>query len=339
MQCLIRPKINNKPLCLRAFWADINNRERLFSACKLTIRVPRGGTSATTRGRQGECLTIQVPAVTVVVSAAGSTVRNRPAHRLPSMRVFDITFNYTLDTPPGMDPDSRSPRLKADHQLLWTKELGEGQLFALHVPEVPKVRRKNYLMFEQAPDKPLTFGSDAITNSYTRWGRPKALVEAKAQLSEEQKARYFDPPYTIGSAMIWPVRTIHLPTLNTARGMRPRIADRMDLTLECIRRHYAEEPGSPLADVITNYGDFFELFRTFEKFVEFFHFQDLVTPEGKIDLFLKEEDKDFTRSGVPATKDEYIKVREASLKFIALRGNRMADWVEENHPDIEVRRQ
>jgi hypothetical protein len=159
-------------------------------------------------------------------------------------------------------------------------------------------------------------------------------------LSEEQKRRYFDPPYTIGSAMIWPVRTIHLPTLNTARGMRIRIADRMDLTLECIRRHYAKEPGSPLADVTTNYGDFFELFCTFEKFVEFFHFQDLVTPEGKIVFFLEEdEDKVFTRLGVPVTKDEYIRVQEASLKFIALRGNRMADWVEKNHPDIKVRRQ
>ncbi|MFJ6079317.1 DUF6994 family protein [Pseudarthrobacter sp. NPDC092419] len=256
------------------------------------------------------------------------------------MRVFDIAFDYLLDTtPPGTDADSNSPRLKADHQLLWTKELGEGQLFELTVSEDPKVRRENYLMFEQTPDKSFTVGSDAITNSYTRWVKPKALVEAKAELSEEQKSRYLDPPYTIGSAMIWPVRGIHLPTLNTARGMRQSIADRMDLTLECIRRHYAGEPGSPLADVITNYGDFFELFGTFENFVEFFHFQDLVTPEGKIAFFLDEdEDTVFTRPGVPATKDEYTRMREASLKFIALRGNRMADWVEENHRDVEVRR-
>lgn len=255
------------------------------------------------------------------------------------MRVFDIAFDYLLDTtPPGKDPDSHSPRLKADHQLLWTKDLCEGQLFELAVSEDPKVRRNNYLMFEQTPDKWFTFGSDAITNSYTRWGKPNALVEAKAALSEEQKLRYFNPPYTIGSAMIWPVRKIHRPTMNTARGMRQRIADRMDLTLECIRRHYAGEPGSPLDDVTTNYADFFKLFCTFEQFVEFFHFQDLVTPEGKIDFFLGEEDMNFERSGVPTTKDEYIRVREASLKFIMLRGNRMADWVEKNHPDVKVLR-
>jgi hypothetical protein len=254
------------------------------------------------------------------------------------MRVFDITFNYKVDSPPGKDPDSHSLLLKADHQLLWTKELCDGELFKVQVPTEPKERRKNYLMFEQTPDKRFTFGSDAITNSYTRWGKPKNLVEAKAALSEEQKRRYFNPPYTIGSAIIWPVRKIHRPTLNTARGMRLRIADRMDLTLECIRRHYAEEPGSPLADVTSNYADFFKLFCTFKQFVEFFHLQDLVTPEGKIDFFL-EEDENFKRPGVPTTKDEYIRVREASLKFITLRGNRMADWVEKNHPDIKVRRQ
>ena len=174
---------------------------------------------------------------------------------------------------------------------------------------VPKERRKNYLMFEQTPDKRFTFGSDAITNSYTKWGKPRALVEAKAELSEEQKRRYFNPPYTIGSAMIWPVRKIHRPTLNTARGMRLRIADRMDLTLECIRRHYAEEPGSPLADVTTNYADFFELFCTFKQFVEFFHLQDLVTPEGKIDFFLEEDEESLQ---APRRPDHEGRVRQGS---------------------------
>ena len=95
-------------------------------------------------------------------------------------------------------------------------------------------------------------------------------------------------------------------------------------------------PGSPLADVISNYADFFNLFCTFEQFVEFFHLQDLVTPEGRIAFFL-EEDENFRRPDVPTTKDEYIRVREASLKFLMLRGNRMADWVEKNHPEIKVR--
>jgi hypothetical protein len=82
----------------------------------------------------------------------------------------------------------------------------------------------------------------------------------------------------------------------------------MDLTLECIRRHYAEEPGSPLADVTTNYADFFELFCTFKQFVEFFHLQDFVTPEGKIDFFL-EEDENFKRPRRPNVEE---RVRQGS---------------------------
>ncbi|MHA7209554.1 DUF6994 family protein [Arthrobacter sp. MDT1-65] len=250
------------------------------------------------------------------------------------MPVFDITFDYKSDSA-GKDPDSHSPRMKTDHQLLWTKELPDGQMFRPAVPALAKVRRFNYLVVEQNPDRRFTVGSDAITSSYTTWSRPKALVEARQQLTDDQQLRYLNPPYTFGSAMIWPVRMIHKPTMNQARGTRPKIADRMDLTLECIRRHYAGEPGSPLADVTTNYADFFDLFGTFERFVEFFHLQDLVTPDG-IDFFLPLED--FRRPGTPATKDEYIACREASLKFIAQRANRMADWVEEHRPDIEVRR-
>jgi hypothetical protein len=92
------------------------------------------------------------------------------------MRVFDITCNYKVDTPPGKVPDSRSLVLKADHQLLWTKELCGGDLFKLQAPAGPKERRENYLMFEQTLDKWFTFGSDAITNSYTKWGKPRGLA-------------------------------------------------------------------------------------------------------------------------------------------------------------------
>lgn len=45
---------------------------------------------------------------------------------------------------------------------------------------------------------------------------------------------------------------------------------------------------------------------------------------------------DFARSSLPTTVDEYVTYREATLDFIERRGARMADWVETNHPDIEV---
>ena len=251
------------------------------------------------------------------------------------MRVFDTSFDYRTDKPAKTRPDvdRDSPRLRLDHQLLWTKKLNSGVLFA---PTAPSARRDGYLIFTDDSETKHWYGSDAITASYSSWLRPRPLVDAIAGLTEEQRARYLNPPYTLGSAMIWPVRSKDRPTINQARGFSLLIADRMDLTLECIRRHYGGEPWSPLADVINAYSDFFKLFDGFKEFVDFFHLQDLVTPGyDKVLFFLPFEN--FERSGIPVTTEEYVTYREATLEFIAGRGRRMAKWVIENHPDIEVR--
>ena len=194
------------------------------------------------------------------------------------MRVFDISYDYKTDQPRKSKPDadSDSPRLRSDHALLWTKELNSKVLFA---PAPPARRGDGYLIFTDADGGRHWYGSDAITNSYTTWTGKPALVNAIAGLTAEQKLRYLNQPYTIGSTMIWPVRSKDPSTMNRRRGTHPAIGDRMDLTLECIRRHYAGEPWSPLADVMNAYADYFELFGGFTEFVEFFHFQDLVTPD------------------------------------------------------------
>jgi hypothetical protein len=247
------------------------------------------------------------------------------------MRVFDTSFDYKTDCPAGTDPDSKSQKLREDHELLWTKRLPSGVVFA------PKLttRRSEYLIYTDEAGARHCYGSDAITSSYTGRSSPTSLANAMAGLNEEQRARYLSPPYTIGSAMIWPVRKADRPTMNQARGFGPSgrlIGDRMDLTLECIRRHYAGEPGSPLAEVTNAYSDFFKLFDGFVEFVDFFHLQDLVTPDYKdIRFFVPFEG--FEPSGIPA---DYIRYREATLQFIAGRGRRMAEWVTKNHPDIEV---
>lgn len=127
--------------------------------------------------------------------------------------------------------------------------------------------------------------------------------------------------------------------MNKARGFGPegsQIGDRMDLTLECIRRHYAGEPKSPLAAVINAYADFFALFDGFTEFVDFFHLQDLVTPNYKEVRFYVPFDN-FERPGTPATTEEYVTYRDATLEFVAGRKRRMAEWVTKHHPEIEVR--
>lgn len=253
-----------------------------------------------------------------------------------NMRVFDTSFDYKTDKPAKTKPDADkdSPRLRLDHALLWTKKLNSGVLFA---PTPPSRRRDGYLIFTDGDENRHWYGSDAITSSYTTWTKPKALVNAVAKLSEDEKSRYLDPPYIIGSSMIWPVRSKDRATMNRERGFRLSIADRMDLTVECIRCHYAGEPEGPLTDAINAYADFFALFDGgFKEFVDFFHLQDLVTHDYKqVQFYLPFNG--FDRAGTPATKDEYVMYREATLEFVVRRNRRMAQWVMENHPEIEVR--
>ena len=57
--------------------------------------------------------------------------------------------------------------------------------------------------------------------------------------------------------------------------MHPQIRDRFDLTLECIRCHYAGQ-AHPLANAFAPYGDFFGLLRDFSGYVDHFLVNDLV---------------------------------------------------------------
>lgn len=45
--------------------------------------------------------------------------------------IIDTSFDFRTDTPPGKDPDSHSPKLKAYHKLLWSKTLPNGKAFNL----------------------------------------------------------------------------------------------------------------------------------------------------------------------------------------------------------------
>ena len=114
-------------------------------------------------------------------------------------------------------------------------------------------------------------------SSYTRH---VAMAPIIAQFSEEEHAAFNTLGYTIGGMMVFPSNRVDgKMTINGARGFHRRVADRMDLTLECIRRHYRGEP-SPLGATLARYADFFALFDDFGGYVDFFPLQDLVTADG-----------------------------------------------------------
>jgi hypothetical protein len=114
-------------------------------------------------------------------------------------------------------------------------------------------------------------------------------------------------------------------TINGARGWHPRIKDRFDLTVECIRRHYLDEH-SPLSETLARYADFFRMFGEFRGYVDFFLLQDIVTEEHSAVRFFTPF-QDFTTSPLPDSVDEYKAYRQLAIEFIEARNRRIDGYV------------
>ncbi len=103
--------------------------------------------------------------------------------------------------------------------------------------------------------------------------------------------------YTIGGMMVFPGNHVDgKMTINGSR-MPSRIRDRFDLTLECVRRYYANEP-SPLSKTLALYADFFGLFGDLEGYVDFFFLEDLVNQATSTVKFMMPFE-DFNTSPLP----------------------------------------
>ena len=114
-------------------------------------------------------------------------------------------------------------------------------------------------------------------------------------------------------------------TINGARGFHPLIKDRIDLTLECIRRHYVNEV-SPLDEVLERYSNFFALFDSFKGYVEFFLLQDLVTKDSsEINFFMPFDN--FKTPAVPKTIEGYISYKDQVIDFINKRNQRILNSI------------
>jgi hypothetical protein len=224
--------------------------------------------------------------------------------------VIDTSFNFGSE--PGRDPDTHSPTLRRYHRLLWSKPLPSGAVFDL----VEAGRKGNYHLEHRSDLGHFKLSSDAITNRLKR--RARKVI---AQIPPEQM-----PPhrgYTIGSALLFPVNAPpgHR-TINQARGLNGKIADRFDLTLECIRRHYLGED-SPLAASLSAYTEFFDLFEDFAGYVDFWLLQDLVE-DGLVRFWLPFDD--FDSPAVPRDVEAYLSYRERMEDFITARNSRIEEY-------------
>jgi hypothetical protein len=224
---------------------------------------------------------------------------------------IDIAFDFRTDAG-GKDPDSCSPTLRRYHRLLWSKPLPGGASFDLSAT-TPGV----YLHHRSSLGE-FFLSSDSVIPTFTRWQALKPITE---QLPESENEAFRTIGYTIGGMMIFPGNRIgRKQTINGARGFNKKISDRFDLTLECMRRHYLNQ-GSPLADTLSLYADFFALFGDFRGYVNFFLLDDLVTDELDVRFFMPFDD--FCSPSLPGDVDTYKEYRRCSIDFIEARNHRI----------------
>ena len=232
--------------------------------------------------------------------------------------VIDIRFNVYSDTPPGKDPDSFSLTLRQYHKLLWSKPLPNGVFFNLN-------DKKPMLLHHQSDLGEFFLSSDSIGHTYGGSGIGyvvKSMVHILNQIPPDELKDFFEASSTIGAFIIFPSKRINNKmTINGERGFNSKIKDRFDLTLECIRRHYENE-SSPLGSVLHRYSSFFNLFKSFQGYVDFFLLQDLVEENySSIKFFLPFNN--FKQSPLPHSVDEYLIYKENVLRFIKARNHKI----------------
>lgn len=201
--------------------------------------------------------------------------------------------------------------------MLWSKPLPSGARFDLDL-----TTRDAYL-HHRSEFGEFWLSSDSVIATFTG---QVSMVPITSKLTDEENDSFLAASYTIGGMMVFPGNRIDgKMTINGARGLNRKIRDRMDLTLECIRRHYLGEP-SPLGDTLARYKDFFALFDSFRGYVNFFLLQDIVESDySSVQFFMPFDD--FKPPSVPEDADAYRKYRRLSIDFIEARNLRIDDLV------------
>ena len=223
---------------------------------------------------------------------------------------IDITFDFRRDTPEGKDPDSYSKTLKKYHKQLWSKRLPCGQVFELDD------QCSGHYLYHKSSLGECSLTSDAVIPTF-KWNKRVQLL-----IPQDELESFIAAGYTIGGMMVFPGNRIDGKwTINQARGCTRRIGDRFDLTLECVRRHYAGGD-SPLGKVLERYSYFFDIFGSFEGYVDFFLLNDLVYPDYK-DVKISQPFDDFAGSPIPRNVTEYKAYEYDAREFIEARNQRI----------------
>lgn len=228
----------------------------------------------------------------------------------------------------GEDPDSKSKALAEIHAFLWSRKTGNIQNPSEKLDLIIFEDKRGFYLKDK--NSGIEFSSDTLVNGY-RWERiKKNVLDPLAEelgLEEYRKMQetFIRTAYTIGGMIIFPRRE-RAASINCARGLRTDISDRVDLTIECIRRYFFKEK-NPLFDVFEKNNNFFSLFGTgiagFKAYTDFFFLNDIVSQDYMtVDVFIGKND--FSQSpAYPQSKEEWLIWKEKSSAFIKARNNRI----------------
>jgi len=226
--------------------------------------------------------------------------------------VIDTTFDLRSDAG-DKDPDSHSATLREYHRILWSKPLPSGELFTLS-----DTTPGSYLHHRSGLGE-FHLASDSMIPTFHYWEQAQPMVQ---EVGPERVAAFCDLSYTIAGMIVFPGNKIGTQmTLNGAKGFHPRISDRMDLTLECVRRHYLGLD-SPLGAAIARYSDFFALFGDFDGYVDFFLMHDMVDSSGQVRFALPFDD--FSMPSAPKDAPSYERYMATTIEFLTARNDRIA---------------
>jgi len=231
---------------------------------------------------------------------------------------IDTEFDFRQEVG-GKDPDAYSLTLKQYHQILWNKALPTGKSLQI-------IDAKGKYLIGTCENNSIDLSSDSIINSLIKPlknNRKTSFIIDECSLVAEQVRKEGS---TIGGFLLLPRKKIDGKlTINAARGFNRKIADRFDLTLECIRLHYLRLD-SPLKNDLERYSEFFDLFSDFKGYVQFFLLDELVNDSYTEIKFFTTMSQAFLNSPIPQDKTDYLAYAENSLKFVRSRNERIKDW-------------
>lgn len=239
------------------------------------------------------------------------------------MALIDLNRSFADDYRANRDPDRYSAVLYEWHKLLWSRVVEGVAPFSLEV-----LGDRGYTIRLTTTDgRTCRLASDGLIQTWSSPGWHRRLQAAVIDEILTDRNNFYRTASTIGGYLLWPLNGPGETgqSINQARGTTAAIADRFDLTLECVRRHYlAPEAVNPLGKCLNRYAGFFKLFTDFDTYVRFWLLDDMLTAEGKVRSFMTGQAIDeFRPVGIAQSVEEYVRFREGNIAFVQARNERI----------------